>query len=311
MGESKVLFYEDSKKYIARALLFAIVSYTLLVSSLTLILLLNLPEWLETSLGANFFINLLLAPRFTYWLFSKKLKYFIRISEDEMSFFVDGAKRTYAYHYLKNYKIIKEHRRYILVEITIADGYIFIIPTFRRAELKETLDHIININREYDDSGREPRKTIKQLFYEDRRKQRKGILIAACVMLPFTIGWVSLIIRSIIDLGFSGIGEAAVVISAIFALNTWLFIYRFTSKGLKQTLTITEEEFIFEIPINGQKVFGAADLTKDLEVVKLGKNRTKIKLTFKNNIEVKYTTRKYADLKHTIDFLRERNPYLD
>ena len=156
-----------------------------------------------------------------------------------------------------------------------------------------------------------------RLFYEDNRKVNTIVLTVAIVLTVCTTTWTALILSYMLPMpeelehhtSLAGLIQMLVILAILWSIAIILFLYRFVSKASKYVINITEEEFIFDIPIENRSVFHVADL-KLYDIVQVNRNVAKIRLTFKDDFSFLIKTRKYTDLVAVLEHLRERNPYL-
>lgn len=157
------------------------------------------------------------------------------------------------------------------------------------------------------------------LFYEDNKigKIRFWVLfiILAVCFFGWTLGFImgiivplpvendnNLIINRTIDNVVS-----IVFLTALLGFLIFLLIYyRKKSINFQQTLTITENEIILNIPIKGENHFKLNELLSCKIITKIGDSAI-LNFIFSNSIVVEIKTRKFEQLGNLLNLLKKDN----
>ena len=157
---------------------------------------------------------------------------------------------------------------------------------------------------------------MEKLFYEDFKRWQKLLMVIAIVSLLCPVGMlISMVVNFAI--GQTPTLETYDLVHDItfgiilLALSILCFVWLFKSKALKYTITITEDEIIFNssfVSVGVKERYATSGLS-GLEDAPPKRNVRRIKLIFKNDNPIIIPTQKYKELKPVLDSLLKRNRY--
>ena len=152
-----------------------------------------------------------------------------------------------------------------------------------------------------------------KLFYEDNSEGKRNLKIVVFLLIILFIVCLSLFIISFIIIGNSSFLDnlAENIFDIIFLIGLLaLIIYSIysiiKSDRFKYSITITENEICFSLPINGINKFKIEELNS-FEIQERINNYAKIKLIFNNNITTTIRTRKYDNFINILEFVRAKH----
>ena len=165
----------------------------------------------------------------------------------------------------------------------------------------------------------ETQSQCRQLFYEDRQKQKKVTLITACALSFIFAGWTACVILALtvplpeefLEQGFLNptlvdIIPIILFLAAFLSLIIYLFIYRFTSSKLKAYISIYDNEIINNTPNKKLKKYESIKY-KGYKIFNNYSKVSTIELIFKDGSKTLVETRKLTEIKTALDYLSLMN----
>lgn len=148
MANSNYLFIEDARKYKKKVLIIMIICY-ILFAICTALLITSLI--INNSLGENWGLGiaivcilLLFAVYFNWAYFSKYLKYYMYINENEIKFFANNTNHTIQLEQLLSFDIVKRNSKYTTLKLNFNNNEHYIVTSFKFDELQNILNYLLN-----------------------------------------------------------------------------------------------------------------------------------------------------------------------
>lgn len=148
MNNTNYLFIEDARKYKRKVLIIMIICYILFAICAALLITSVI---INNSLGENWGLGiaiicilLLFAVYFNWAYFSKYLKYYMYIDENEIKFFANNIEHTMPLEQLISFNILKSNNKYTIVKLNFKNEEHYEITTFKFNEFQNILNYLLN-----------------------------------------------------------------------------------------------------------------------------------------------------------------------